>query len=91
MDFADLVPLIVIGGIIYVLLRLSKKLNKPAQISCPNCSYKGEGKTITKGNTSTELLLYILMILPGLIYSLWRIGSRYLGCPKCNYQYVVKE
>lgn len=75
------------------------------QIKCPNCGYEGKGKTITKGSLGLELFLWIFgiittaitfgvgflaLIIP-LIYSIWRICSRYRGCPKCKYQFVVVE
>jgi hypothetical protein len=31
----------------------------------------------------TELLLWLLLILPGMLYSLWRHTARYKGCPTC--------
>ena len=31
-----------------------------------------------------ELLLWLFFLIPGLIYSIWRIASRYAGCPVCK-------
>jgi len=53
-------------------------------IICSNCGYTGKPKILVKGSMSTEILLWILLIVPGLIYSLWRSGSRYKGCPQCG-------
>jgi hypothetical protein len=39
---------------------------------------------LTKGNMVTEFLFWLFFLLPGLLYSLWRISSRYWGCPKCG-------
>ena len=50
---------------------------------CTACGYVGRTKRITKGSLFTELLLYFLLILPGLMYTTWRLTSRYNGCPKC--------
>jgi hypothetical protein len=57
-------------------------------IRCPNCAYEGKARKYTKGSFLIELLLWLLFILPGLLYSLWRVSSRYTGCPNCQYQYV---
>lgn len=61
------------------------------QIKCPNCEYEGKSKTFTKGSIIIELFLWLLMVLPGLIYSFWRHTSRYKGCPKCEYRNVIKQ
>jgi len=51
---------------------------------CPNCGFKGREKTYTKGNIGLEMVLWLFFLLPGLIYSIWRLSSRYRGCPKCG-------
>jgi len=51
-----------------------------AQI-CPNCRYVGEARM--NGNGAVELILWLFLLVPGLIYSLWRRTSARHGCPKC--------
>lgn len=51
---------------------------------CKNCGYMGEPATVTRGHFSIELLLWLCFILPGLVYSIWRLSSRYAACPKCD-------
>lgn len=51
---------------------------------CTNCYYRGEPKDITKGSFATELILWLIFFPVGLIYSLWRLSTRYKGCPKCK-------
>lgn len=53
------------------------------QFVCTACGYIGTRKTVTKGSIFIELLLWLMLILPGLIYSIWRLTSRYTACPKC--------
>jgi len=60
-------------------------------IRCPNCNYTGPGKKIIKGSIAAEILLWVMFLLPGLIYSIWRITSKYYGCPKCQYPHVIKQ
>jgi ribosomal protein S27AE len=50
---------------------------------CDRCGYLGNQRRYTKGSFGLELFLYLLMILPGVIYTLWRLTSKYKGCPKC--------
>jgi ssDNA-binding Zn-finger/Zn-ribbon topoisomerase 1 len=65
---------------------MAKKL-----IKCPNCGYEGEAKTYTKGSLAVEIVLWLFFLLPGLIYSVWRLSSRYEGCPKCGYEHVARQ
>jgi len=60
-------------------------------IKCPNCEYEGQHKNITKGSFIIELGLWLVFLFPGIIYSIWRLTSKYKGCPKCEYKYVVKK
>lgn len=59
-------------------------------IRCPNCKYEGKGKKFVRGSFFIEILLWVCFIIPGAIYTLWRLTSSYIGCPKCDYQYVIK-
>jgi len=60
------------------------------QIQCPNCKYEGAGKFIVKGSMSMELVLWICFIIPGLIYSTWRLNNKKWICPRCDFEHVVK-
>jgi hypothetical protein len=51
---------------------------------CPNCGYQGAPRSITKGSFLIELFLWLCFIIPGLLYSLWRVSSRTTGCPSCG-------
>ena len=51
---------------------------------CGNCGHKGRPKKCTKGSIGMELFLWLCFIVPGVIYSLWRLGSRYECCSKCK-------
>ncbi|MBN2483637.1 MAG: hypothetical protein JXD21_05510 [Candidatus Omnitrophica bacterium] len=56
---------------------------------CPNCGNSGHAKVVTKGSFIIELALWIMFIVPGIIYSLWRLTSRYEACPKCGASNMV--
>lgn len=47
-------------------------------------------KTYIKGNLLIELVLWLCFLLPGFVYSLWRMTSRYEGCPDCGNPYLSK-
>ena len=54
------------------------------QLLCPNCETIAIPKLKTKGSFLIELILWILLIIPGLIYSIWRLTTRYKACPSCG-------
>lgn len=56
---------------------------------CTECGSQVRPKSITPGSMITELFCWLLFLLPGLIYSLWRIASRYKGCPVCGSKSVI--
>jgi hypothetical protein len=49
---------------------------------CSACS-SYFNKPSSKGNGLVELLLYLLAIVPGLLYSVWRRSGSTAQCPKC--------
>jgi hypothetical protein len=50
---------------------------------CTKCRSQVVPRSIKPGSAGVELVFWFLLILPGVIYSIWRITSRYLGCPTC--------
>lgn len=59
------------------------------QFICTSCGYVGFPTTTTKGSFLIELALWFCFLLPGLIYSIWRLSSRYSSCPKCKGQNMI--
>ena len=51
---------------------------------CRDCGTAGRPARITKGSTMIELILWICFLVPGLIYSFWRLSSRYSACACCG-------
>ena len=63
---------------------------KTPEIRCPNCGYEGKAKRYTKGSLLVEIILWLCFLLPGFLYSCWRLSTRYWGCPECKYEHVVR-
>lgn len=61
----------------------------PALYRCNNCGYMGKPKTMIKGNFLFEIILWCMFLLPGAIYTMWRLTTRSKGCPKCGAPYMV--
>jgi hypothetical protein len=51
---------------------------------CTTCGYVGGSKRVTKGSFFIEIILWLAFLIPGAIYSVWRLTSRYDACPKCG-------
>lgn len=64
---------------------------------CSVCGYEGKEKLYTKGTLLLEIGLWILGLLTcglgfliALPYSIWRLCSRYKGCPNCGNPHMFK-
>ena len=62
----------------------SKGQREAATKICPACGYKGKAVLKLKGHVSVEIILWILLVIPGFIYSIWRHSAPRYGCPKCT-------
>lgn len=51
---------------------------------CTACGSIGKPIKTVKGNFFTEIVLWCFLLLPGLIYTTWRLTSKYKACPKCG-------
>lgn len=56
---------------------------------CRNCLSQVQPKRETPGSFLVELILWLMCLLPGLIYSLWRLSSRKIVCPACRSEQLV--
>ncbi len=56
---------------------------------CLNCGTQGNPSKHTKGSIWIELVLWLLFIVPGLLYSLWRLTSKVLVCPSCKQPVMI--
>lgn len=88
---AVVVFLIAMAGFAYLLYAVIKrmfvpdgKISQTGEMICPNCGTRGTPKTITKGSMGIELILWLCFLIPGLIYSIWRLSSKQQGCPSCD-------
>ena len=54
------------------------------QVVCTKCGHVGSPASITQGSFAIEVVLWLCFIIPGLIYSLWRLSSRHEACAMCG-------
>lgn len=55
-----------------------------ANVICERCGAQGKATRRTKGSMLIEIVLWLCFLLPGLIYSAWRLNSRQDVCGKCG-------
>lgn len=58
---------------------------------CRNCGTVSVPKEKNKGSGMIELILWICFIIPGVIYSCWRVAGRYKACPACGSLLLVPQ
>lgn len=51
---------------------------------CGKCGTVAEPKRFTPGSILIEIVLWLCFLVPGLIYSLWRLSKRRDVCPSCG-------
>ena len=63
--------------------------NSGTQFICTTCGYMGKMDKTVKGHFVIEIILWICWLLPGLIYTIWRLNNKTNICPKCGKDNVV--
>ena len=72
--------------IAYLIYQIWKgyKLGVSGGMVCKSCGFVGNPKSAVRGSIGIEIVLWLCLIIPGLIYSIWRGSSRYDACPQCG-------
>lgn len=60
-----------------------------AEQICSACGTVGSAKSVTRGSVFIELILWLCFLVPGLIYSIWRLSSRHKACRACGNAQLV--
>lgn len=55
-----------------------------SQLICTQCGSVGKTKGVTKGSMTIELILWLCFLIPGLIYSFWRLSNKSIVCKVCG-------
>lgn len=58
---------------------------------CAQCGHHGPTRRETPGSILVELVLWLCFLIPGLIYSLWRVSARRSVCAVCGAATLVPE
>jgi hypothetical protein len=80
LDLGQWLLLAFFAGLAYLAL----KPRKGAPAVCKACGHHGPSRAHTRGSGWIELVLWLCLIVPGLIYSLWRLSTRRPACEACQ-------
>ncbi|MFZ4125321.1 MAG: hypothetical protein ACOYJ2_04535 [Rickettsiales bacterium] len=58
---------------------------------CKHCGYEGEAKRQKRGSRGVEIFLWSTLLLPGPLYTIWRMTGKSKECPNCERQGFVKS
>lgn len=56
---------------------------------CAACGTVGKAKTVTRGSLLIEIMLWLFFLVPGLIYTVWRLTTRGSACASCGSSELV--
>lgn len=59
------------------------------ELICTNCGVVGTPKNRVKGSFLVEVALWFFFIVPGIIYSIWRLSSKAKVCRSCGAENMV--
>ena len=55
-----------------------------AQMICTDCGTAGKPKRHVPGSILIEIVAWCCLLVPGILYSLWRHSTTTKGCPACQ-------
>lgn len=86
---------LIVAAIVYVLVRATMGLfglgRGRARRVCTTCGHHGRPVVRTRGSLAIEVLLWLCLLVPGLVYSLWRLSSRSDACESCGATTLVPD
>lgn len=60
------------------------RVSDDSHLVCTTCGSRGDPTTITRGSIWIEIVLWCFFLIPGLIYTIWRLTTRSKACPACG-------
>lgn len=81
----------VLAAILYSLLKsviAGFRRTGPARF-CTTCGHEGQTRMQSRGSLALEIVLWLAFLLPGLIYSFWRLSTRAPVCASCGASTLV--
>ncbi len=82
----------IIAVIFYIGYKAFKSVfgsNKGEVMFCTACGHEGPATMKTSGSIGIEIVLWLCLIVPGLIYSIWRLTSKKATCSACGGEHLI--
>jgi hypothetical protein len=83
-------PAHVLAASVHTISLASKPIANKGDWFCTQCHTVCRPKYVTQGSFVLEVFLWLLFLIPGLIYSIWRITSKLRCCPSCQSTSIVR-
>jgi hypothetical protein len=89
---AAIIAILIAFGLTYLMIKALINMftggrGKPKH--CMTCGTEAPTKKATRGSILIEIVLWLCFIIPGLIYSLWRLSSRKEVCSSCGSETLI--
>lgn len=68
---------------------ITVKRSRPATHICRTCLSQVRPVKTTPGSFFIELILWLCFLIPGIIYSIWRLNGQHRICPVCRSRDIV--
>lgn len=91
--FQIIMTLVIVAATFWIIGKMVLSVFAPGlfapQRLCVQCEFKGKAKPETKGSIGVEIILWLCFLLPGMIYSVWRLSNKSMICPSCGCRDLV--
>lgn len=85
LDLGEWLVLAMVGAIGYAIVKGMKARDAAGErMACKTCEAVALPRTRTKGSLLIEVILWLCFLVPGLIYSVWRLNTRDHVCASCG-------
>lgn len=56
---------------------------------CTKCEYIGKRREKKRGSTALEIFLWVVLLVPGPFYTIWRMLNKSYSCPQCDEELMI--
>src|SRR4051812_29106904 len=84
LSWYQIIITVIVAILVYAGIKAAASGMNASDVFCTSCGHLGATKTRTKGNLGIEIVLWLCLIVPGLVYSIWRMSSRTQVCASCG-------
>jgi len=84
---SSLLTLLILAAIAYFVVRVVMGVfgvKTGPELVCTTCGHVGQARQRVRGSIFIELVLWVCFIIPGVIYSIWRLTTRAKVCTSCG-------